>query len=296
MLFPDTAKNRRIGIGLFSLATLLFSTLDSCGKWLVQTLPVFEVVFLRFFVQAVLGTGLLVFKGAAVQVSNPRLQVLRGAILGSMTLLNFAALQYLQLAQTSAIQFSVPILIAALSAWVLKEHLDARKWMAIGLGFLGVLYVIKPWAAGFHPAILLTLMNAVLFAVFNIMTRHMASSDDPLTTQVITGWIASAMVAPLAWFYWKTPHDVTSWWLFLVAGLCGGVGHWVLATAHRYASAAVLGPFLYQQILYMVFWGWLLFGQMPDDSVVVGGGIVIASGLYLFWREFRRREAVPAMG
>lgn len=296
MLFPDTAKNRRIGIGLICLATLLFSSLDACGKWLVQTYPVAEVVFLRFCVQAVIGTGVLACRPSVVKISNLRLQVLRGVILGSMTLLNFAALQYLQLAQTGAIQFSVPILIAALSAWVLKEHLDARKWVSIALGFAGVLYIIKPWGSGFHPAILLTLMNAVLFAIFNIMTRRLVSTGDPLTTQVVTGWVASVMVAPLAWWYWKTPVDPGNWGLFLVAGLCGGVGHWIMAIAHRYASAAVLGPFLYSQIIYMIFWGWLLFDQMPDSSVVIGGGVVIASGLYLLWREMRGRDSGALAG
>ena len=289
MLHADTARNRAVGIALVCVTTFLFAALDACAKWLVHTVPVFQVVFMRFFVQAALGAVLLLPQRERLHIANPKLQLLRGLMLGAMTLLNFVALQYLQLAETGAIQFSVPILIALLSAWLLKERLDLGRWCAVALGFAGVLCIIRPGGHGFHPAIFLTLLNAVLYASFNLMTRHLASSENPLLTQVVSAWVASAMVGPWAWLSWHMPTDALTWGLMVLAGLCGGAGHWVLAVAHRYASAAVLGPYLYQQILYMVFWGWLLFDQVPDAAVVLGAGIVVASGLYLLWREFGAR-------
>ena len=166
MLHLDNAANRRIGIALVTLTTLCFATLDACAKWLVQELPVLQVVWLRFLFHVLLTPVLLAprYGRELVRVRDWRLQALRALMMGCMTALNFWALQYLQLAETGAIQFSVPLLIALPSAWWLGERLDARRWLAIGAGFAGVLLVVRPGSQAFHPAILLSVLNALLYA------------------------------------------------------------------------------------------------------------------------------------
>jgi len=291
MLHLDSPRSRRVGIGLVTLATLCFAALDACAKWLVQSLPVFEVVWLRFLTHSVLMTVLLapVYRWELVRVRSVLLQSVRALMLGSMTALNFWALQYLQLAETGAIQFSVPLLIGLISAWWLHEHLDGRRWCAIVAGFAGVLLVIRPGTQGFHPAILLSVLNAVLYAVFNLLTRRMASTESPASMQLMSAIGATVVTAPFALLQWQTPGDLGTWVLIGTCGLCGGIGHYCVAKAHRYASAAVLGPFLYQQIIYMALWGWLVFAQIPDGFVVAGSLVVVLSGLYLLWLEMRRR-------
>jgi drug/metabolite transporter (DMT)-like permease len=268
----------------------MFAALDASSKWLVQTLPVLQVVWLRFLVHTILTTAMFIPSMGAglLVVSRPRMQLARGLMLAVMTGVNFWALQYLQLAETGAVQFSVPILIALFSAWWLKERLDARRWIAICIGFLGVLVIIRPGGNGFHPAIFLSLLNAVLYAGFNLMTRRLASSDNPVVTQLASAAVATCVLAPFALWQWQTPQGWQTWLIIGATGLCGGLGHIAAAQAHRYASAAVLGPFLYQQIIYMTFWGWLIFGQVPDQAVALGACIVVMSGLYLLWREFRQ--------
>lgn len=290
MLRADTARSRRLGIALVTLATFCFAILDACAKWLVQTLPVIEVVWLRFATHVVLMAVLLApTEGRAMlRMHSPRLHLLRAAMLASMTALNFWALQYLQLAETGAIQFSVPMLIALLSAWWLHERLDARRWLAIVCGFLGVLLVIRPGSQAFHPAILLSVANAVLYAVFNLLTRRMAATESPQAMQLLSAVGAALVLAPPALLHWQTPPTLLHWALIGLCGLMGGLGHLFVAMAHRYASAAVLGPFLYQQILYMALWGWLVFGQVPDAFVVAGALVVVVSGLYLLMLEMRR--------
>lgn len=290
VLKTDSARSRRVGIGLIVVGTVCFSIIDASGKWLVQRLPVAEVVWLRFATH-VLWMALLLAPSRGwdiVRTRAPRLQALRALMLVAMTALNFWALQYLQLAETGAIQFSVPVLIALLSAWWLGERLDARRWVAIVGGFAGVLLVIRPGSAAFHPAILLSVGNALLYAAFNILTRRMAASETPESMQMISAAGAALLIAPFALAQWVWPQDPTTWLVIAICGLAGGVGHQCVATAHRYASAAVLGPFIYQQIIYMVLWGWLLFGQLPDFFVVAGAAVVVASGLYLLWLEVRR--------
>jgi drug/metabolite transporter (DMT)-like permease len=290
MLHLDSARSRRIGIGLVTLTTLCFATLDASAKWLVQTLPVLEVVWLRFLAHTLLTSALLgpVYGRTMLRVHNPKLQIVRALMLATMTALNFWALQYLQLAQTAAIQFSVPLMIAMLSAWFLHEHLDWRRWLAIIAGFAGVLLVIRPGTQAFHPAILLSVLNAVLYAFFNLLTRRLAASESPAATQLMSALGATVVLAPFALAQWQTPADAQSWGLVVVCGLFGGLGHFWVAEAHRYASAATLSPFLYQQIIYMLLWGWLLFGQWPDAGVAVGAAIVVASGLSLLWIEMKR--------
>jgi drug/metabolite transporter (DMT)-like permease len=221
------------------------------------------------------------------RVRSWRLQALRAAMLSSMTALNFWALQYLQLAETGAIQFSVPLLIALLSAWWLGEHLDTRRWLAIAAGFAGVLLVIRPGSSAFHPALLLATVNAFIYAAFNMLTRHMAATESPAATQWLSALGAAALIAPFALAHWQWPASVRQWLVIALCGFCGGMGHYCVAQAHRYASAATLAPFLYQQILYMVLGGWVVFGQWPDAMVLVGAVVVVASGLYLLWQAMR---------
>jgi drug/metabolite transporter (DMT)-like permease len=291
MLKDDTARSRRIGILLVVGATLCFSVLDAMAKWLVQSLPVMQVVWLRFVTHVLLMALILAPRhglAGLARVHSVKLQALRALMLGSMTLLNFIALQYLQLAETGAIQFSVPLLIALLSAWWLGERLDARRWIAIAAGFAGVLLVIRPGSHAFHPAILLSVLNALLFAAFNMLTRRMAATESPEAMQWLSAAGAALVLTPLALAVWQSPTTALQWLLLLGCGLMGGTGHLFMAMAHRYASAAVLGPFLYQQILYMTLWGWLVFHQVPDAFVVAGAAVVVLSGLWLLWMELRR--------
>lgn len=292
MLKDDTARHRRIGIALMVAATLCYSILDAFAKWLVQSLPVAQVVGLRFATHV--GWMLLLLAPARgllplVRTRKLKLQLLRAAMLAGMTGLNFWALQYLQLAETGAIQFSVPVLIALMSAWLLHEKLDARRWLAILAGFAGVLLVVRPGSAAFHPAILLSVGNAVLYAAFNLLTRRMAATETPESMQLISAAGAALVLLPALLVVWQAPTTALQWGLIALTGLFGGLGHQCMAMAHRHASAAVLGPFIYQQIVYMTAWGWLLFGQWPDAFVVAGALVVVGSGLYLLGLELRRR-------
>lgn len=290
MLKPDEARHRRTGIALISLTTLCFAALDATAKWLVLSLPVLQVVWLRFVTHVLLmGLVLAPTHGRALlRVSSLPLQLLRGAVLAGMTGLNFWALRYLQLAETGAMTFSVPIVIALLSAWWLQERLDARRWVAVAAGFAGVLLVIRPGTQAFHWAILLAAGNALLTAAFNLLTRHMAATETPESMQWFSAGVAAVALAPFGLAHWRWPAEAGTWALIAFTGLAGGAGHLFVARAHRHASAALLGPFLYQQILYMTLFGWLVFGQVPDGFVVAGALVVVASGLYLLWQAWRR--------
>jgi drug/metabolite transporter (DMT)-like permease len=289
VLHADSARNRLTGIGLVSLTYLMFTLLDGSAKWMVQTVPVLVVVWLRFVTHTLIASALLFpMRGMAlVRTQHLRWHLLRGLMFIAMTGMNFWALQYLQLTVTASIFFLVPILVALLSAPLLGEKLDARRWAAIVAGFAGVLVVVRPGSEAFHPAILLSLANAVLYAFFNLMTRKLAAYDPPETIQFLPAVVASVVLAPFALAAWQSPQGWFEWFMLCMLGVFGGTGHYLLAMAHRYAPASVLAPFLYQQILYMALFGYLVFGNVPDKETWIGAAIVVASGLYLFSRERR---------
>jgi drug/metabolite transporter (DMT)-like permease len=290
LLHADSPRNRLIGIGLMSITFLCFALLDCGAKWLVKSAPVLQVVWLRFLFHAVFSTALTAprFSSGVLRTKRPKLQLLRALFMPVMTGLNFWALQFLQLAETGAIQFSVPIIIALIAAPMLGERMDRSRWAAILVGFAGVLVIVRPGTQGFHPALLLSLLNAVLYALFNLVTRQLAAHDSPETTQFYTSVGATLVITPFALASWGPMPDALQWTILVLIGFAGGLGHYVLAVAHRYAPASVLAPFLYQQIIWMVLFGYLVFGDVPDRAVVIGAAIVIASGGYLLYRERRR--------
>ena len=289
MLHADSARNRLIGIGLVSACYLLFSLLDGSAKWLVGSLPVIVVVWLRFALHALIGgIVLLPVRGASLfKTSHLRWHLLRALMFMAMTGINFWALQYLQLTVTASIFFSVPIMIALASASVLGEKLDAGRWAAILAGFAGVLVIVHPWSADFHPAMLAAVVNAILYAMFLMMTRRLAAYDSPETIQYLPALGAAIGLAPFALVAWQSPSGWLQWTVACLMGVLGGFGHYLLAVAHRYAPSSVIAPFLYQQVFYMALFGYVVFGDVPNPAVWVGAAIVIASGLYLFSRERR---------
>ena len=287
MLQADSARNRLTGIGIVSSTYVLFSLLDGSAKWLVGSMPVILVVWLRFVTHVMIaGAILFPLKGKSLlKTDHLRLHVVRGLMFVGMTGINFWALQYLQLTVTASIFFTVPILIALISASILGEKLDWGRWAAILAGFAGVLVIVRPGSAEFHPAMLASIVNAVLYAIFMLMTRRLAAYDSPETIQYLPAVVAALLLTPFAIAAWEWPTGWLEWTVVCLLGVLGATGHYLLALAHRYAPASVLAPFLYQQVIYMALFGYLVFGDVPSPAVWAGAAIVVSSGLYLFSRE-----------
>jgi drug/metabolite transporter (DMT)-like permease len=289
LLHADSARNRLTGIGLISGAYLLFSLLDGSAKWLVGSMPVIMVVWLRFAIHVlVAGAVLFPLRGwSLVKTRHLRWHAARALMFMAMTGINFWALQYLQLTVTASIFFSVPLIIALVSATAFREPIDTGRWIAIVVGFAGVLVIVHPGSTDFHPAMLLSVVNAILYAFFMMMTRRLAAYDSPETIQYLPALGAALGLAPFALAAWEAPSGWLEWTVACLLGVLGGVGHYLLALAHRYAPSSVIAPFLYQQVVYMALFGYLVFGDVPGVGVWLGAPIVIGSGLYLFARERR---------
>ncbi|WP_420347353.1 DMT family transporter [Pelagibius sp.] len=280
------------GIALMIAAFTTFAALDTTAKYLVQFYPPEQVVWARYTGHAVLALLILWPRNGAALLRSQRLgtQVLRSLLLFATTCTNFVALQYLQLAETSAIFFSTPLIVALLSVPLLGERIGPRRWTAILIGFLGVLVVVRPGLGLMHWAAGLSLLTALGAALYQITTRKLAGVDPAATTQFYTALVGTLAITPLVPFTWQAP-DLTGVLLMALLGVLGGFGHWLLILAHRMAPAPILAPFNYTQIAPMVLLGFLVFGDLPDIWTVTGAGVVLASGLYLFYRERKVKAA-----
>lgn len=290
MLHADTPAKRRIGILLASLVTVSFSVLDTAGKWLGTHIPLIEIVWLRFAIAAMIALLLFMPKMTRAEIcgENIKIQVLRAIMMTAMTFLNFAGLMHLQLAQANALLFFSPIIIALISTIFLKEKLSLNIWIAIVGGFLGVLIILDPWGTSFHPAMFFILGHATIYALFNILTRKMASNSSPEITILFSTILPTLFLLPFVISEWQNPTHWLDYVMFLIAGVFGFLGHYLLAVAYRFAKPTTISPFFYQQILYMIFLGWLVFDQVPQIHVLFGALIVIGCGLYLLFTENMR--------
>jgi len=279
------------GIALMCGAFLLFACLDTSAKVLSQDLDTLQVVWARFVGHAVLVIAVITpRKGTRVfATTNLRLQLIRSSLLVMSTVLNFTAISYLPLTTTASIFFTAPLLVAALSVPLLGEFVGWRRWSAIAVGFVGVLVIIRPGAGEVHWAVGLCLANALVAALYSIATRKLAARDHSDTTSIYSPLVGAVIFLPALPWVWSPPDSALHWVLLGLTGVFGGVGHWLVIIAHRYAGASVLAPFTYSAILWMTASGYLVFGDLPDRWTIIGAAIVVASGLYVFHREQVRK-------
>lgn len=274
------------GILLMAAAVLIFAILDGLAKYVMQTLPPAVAVFFRYVIALVLAMILIERTGrpAIIISRHIGLQFIRGLTLLASTALNFTAITYLQLAQTAAISFTIPLWVCALSVPLLGEHVGLRRWIAVLIGFLGVLVIMRPGTMDFHWAMFLSIGAAFCGSIYNIATRKVGGRDRAETSLFYVGLFGAGFAAlPLPWS-WQMPEGV-EWLLLLGMGLAGGTGHFLLIQAHRLAPASVLAPFIYTQIIWMILIGFVVFHDVPDMWTIIGAVIVIASGIFVLARE-----------
>ena len=280
-------RNRLIGIALMCGALLCFSCLDATAKWVNRSVDPMVTVWARYMSAALL-TFLVInprSQPGAFRTRRLPLQLIRSFLLFASTLCNFFALKYLQLVETQSIIFATPLLVALLAGPLLGERIGWQRLTAIAVGFVGILVITRPGLGTMHPAALLSLAGSVAYAFYNIVTRMLASSDSIATTTLYSSVAGILFVTPVLPWIWTTPSSPLVWFLLATTGFYGAFGHWLLVLAHARAPAAILAPFIYSQIIWMLALGYILFGDWPDSWTFVGAGIVIASGLYLLSRE-----------
>ncbi len=279
-----------LGIAIMALAVVMFTCIDTSAKWLIGAgIGALQVVFCRYSVAFLVSlivyvprNGIDVFK-----TKHPILQFIRALFLLGSTVFNFSALKFLPVTLTTTIMFASPIVITLLSIPMLGEKVGLRRILAVLVGFLGVFYVVQPWGADFHPAVFLSLGALICASLYFIMTRMIAGVEDSATSQVWANGIAAISLAPFVLPHWTMPVDIQVAFILTLIGIFGATGHILATRAHRLADASILAPLVYTQIITIPIASYIVFLQLPAQSTLIGGAIVIGSGLYIWQRERR---------
>lgn len=278
---------------LLMLAAIgLFSSLDLCAKYLSQTLPVLEVSWARYFGHFAIMVVFLAPKHGMglLRTNRPMLQLVRSLLLLGCTVGFFLAISYIPLADAAAIGFVSPLIVTALSVPLLGEAVGPRRWTAVAIGFVGALIIVRPGLGVVHWASFVVLAVAASYALYQITTRMLASTDAPLTTLFYSAFVGALILTCVVPFVWVTPTALLEIAAMLGIGLIGGLGHYLLIRAHGLAPVAVLAPLTYTSLLWNTAYGYAVFGDLPDGWTVAGAAVLIATGLYVLYREGIRRK------
>ena len=285
-ILNDRENRLLTGIGLAVLAGFLFVSSDTVVKLVREDLPVAMVVWGRFVMHLLL--MLILFPGKKIiplfKVNNLKLIIGRGLLLLTCTCLFFTAIGYIGLAEANSIMFVSPFFVVALSIPLLGEKVGIRRWSAVLVGFIGILFVLRPGFQDIHWAYLLIIGCAFFFALFTIITRTLSFTETATSMWFYTALVGTIVSSSVVWLYWETPTPM-QWLLLLIIGAIGGGSHYIVIKAYNRAAASLLAPFQYVQILWATIYGFLVFNNFPDRWTLLGTTIIIGSGLYVWMRE-----------
>jgi len=271
---------------------LVFCGIDASAKYLVlEGVPAPFVAWVRFLVNAVIVLAVFRRWGAAsgLWAHNFWAQIARAVLIFITTIFNFMALRTLQLAETMSIMFLLPMVITALAGPLLGEWAGWRRWVAIGVGLVGVLIITRPGFGVIGIGHLFSIVAMLSAACFNLMTRSLSHTETPQSLILFQSLVPTLLLAPAVPVLGMFPQQPLHWLLYFTMGVCGFLGHWLFIKANRMATATALAPFFYLQMIWMLAIGWAVFGQLPDVWTLVGSGIIVGSGLYILHRERQLR-------
>jgi len=281
----SSARSAQLGIAVMLLGILLFSLNDVMGKWLVATYSVGQVLLIRS-AAALLILAPFVWKiglSPLVRVEQPGMQALR-VLLSSLEVYCFYfAVSYLPLADVMTYWLAAPIYVAALSPFLLGEHVGWRRWSAIFVGFIGVIVALEPSAATLTAPALISIFGSFAFAFMMLSGRSLRGTSDTVLVfwQMAGAGLFGLVTAP---FGWVTP-TAPDFALLCLLGAVAMVAHVCVNRALKLADAATVAPFQYTLLLWAVIFGWLVFGDVPRPALLFGAAIIVAAGLFIFFRE-----------
>lgn len=277
----STSSKSLYGILLVLCSGVLLASHDGVSKYLTLTYPVIMVVWLRYVVQT-LAMVILFFpkmRWAILRTQRPWLQLLRGLCLLSISLLFISGLRYIPLAEATAVMFLAPLIVTLLSAVLLDEKISKGQWLAVSVGFLGVMFIVRPGGDLFTPAILLPFAGSICFALYQLITRRLAKTDHAVTSNFLSGLFGALVLSALLPGQYTLVVPALDLFFLSLLGILAMSAHMLLTLALKYSTAATLAPFTYAQIIFAGLVSYLVFAHLPDALSIVGVLIISGSGL-----------------
>ena len=286
----DAMSARRVengkGLLLMGLGMFLFAAVDTIAKFLTSDLHPFQIVWTRQLGLLVGALFLLALHGRHLFLTaHPKLQLIRGLVAALSAAAFIFAIRHVPLADAVAVSFVAPFMVTLMAALILREPVGWRRWVAVVLGFIGSMIILRPGMGVVHPAAMLVVVAAFFFACRQVISRAIAARDGTGTTILYTAMTAVFVLSvPLPWV-WVTPSG--SEFLLLVGlALLAGLAEVCVIRALELGLAVAVAPVHYTLIIWASLYGWLVFGQFPDAWTWAGTGIIMATGMYMLRREY----------
>jgi drug/metabolite transporter (DMT)-like permease len=275
-----------VAAGCVLLAVLLFASQDTLSKILVVDYSPFEIAWVRYGVNCLLLTPFLLrSRGRALRTAMPWTQLGRSFVVIASAIIFMTGLNFLPVADATAINFVAPLLVTALSIPLLGEKVGVRRWTAVVIGFVGMLVIVQPGGSAFQLAAFLPAISASFWAMALIFTRKLSggreSSLTTITYSTVFPWLGLTVMMP---FLWHTP-DLRAWLLMGIVGVISVSAQFLMILAYSRRPASALAPLSYAQLIWATMYGYLVFGNVPAPLTWLGAAIVVASGLYVLRRE-----------
>ena len=290
--FGQFLNQNFMGILYFASGMFLFAAVDTIAKILTESFHPVQVAWSR---QLGLLFGILIvliFKGVTIlQTEHVWLQVFRGCLAGTSALIFIFAISMVPIADAVAVSFVAPFFVTILGALVLGEYVGVRRWTAIAIGFVACLIIIRPGFSSFQPAVFLVVIAALAYACRQILSQILSSSDHTITTVAYTGLTASFLLSAPLPFVWRTPVWGVEILLIVALATLAAFAEIMVIKALELTQAVVLAPIHYTLLIWGTIYGWLVFGQLPDEWTWFGSAMIFATGIYVVWREWTRKTA-----
>ena len=272
-------------------AWVMLPIMDGFAKYLSSTLPVLQITWSRYFFTIVITLPIMLFfyRKNLTWTEQPKLQLIRGLLLFCANILFFYSISIISLAKAITLAFIAPLIVTALSPFLLGEKVGYKRWAAVITGFIGSLIVIRPGFVELNLASIAALGTGVLYGFYLIITRMLHDSDIPLLTlllTVIVGAVLGSLIMPTVW----VSPTITEWYMMFAIGFFASLGHLFIILSLRYADASKLAPFGYFEIVTSIIIGYYFFNHFPDSWTFLGLFIIISSGIYIFRREHKIRS------
>ncbi len=290
-----------LGVAVMLFGMVLFALNDAMGKFLVSTYSLGQVIAVRSIAAVIILLPIVWRAGLPklVNVERPGLQVARVFFSTAELFCFYFAVAALPLADVMTYWLAAPIYVAALSPFLLGEKVGWRRWTAIGIGFVGVLIALKPSSASLTSAAFFSILGSAAFAFMMLSGRQLRNTPDTVLAfwQIIGAGLAgivAILVTPSGWIPIQSGFDLS---LLALLGIVAMTAHVLVNRALKLADAATVAPLQYTLLLWAVIFGWLIFGDVPQISIVIGAGLIVLSGLYIFFREnaVKRKQARTAV-
>jgi drug/metabolite transporter (DMT)-like permease len=289
---PETDAAIGRGIAAIVVAMFLLSITDAAVKWLGHAgYAATQIAFFRYLFGLV-PVAVMIWRngGRTLRIRRPGLHLIRIGLIFTTSIAFYTGLRYMPLAEAVAIAFTAPLFVTVFSWPLLGERVGRRRWGAVAAGFVGAVIMLQPGTAAFRAEAILILVAALTFALAMLLTRRMAATETNTAIfaySTLGAWIVSV---PFVAFAWQVPvaRDL---WVFLMLGLVGGCGSYLVIVAYRHAPAALIASFDYTSLVWATLFGWVLWQERPGPAVWVGAAVIVTAGLYIIHREGRRPSA-----